>query len=194
MEKGSLLARAVAYAAEEHVGQFRKGTQLPYIVHPMEVAAICGTMTEDEEVLAAAVLHDTIEDTPATKEDLEDRFGPRVTELVLSQSENKREGQPATATWKVRKEESIEHIRSTDDVQAKMLCLSDKLSNIRSVYRDLERDGDPFWNKFHQNDPIEQSWYYLTIAELLKPDLGDTFAWQEFDRIVHAVFDRYLKK
>ena len=98
MEKGSLLARAVAYAAEEHVGQFRKGTQLPYIVHPMEVAAICGTMTEDEEVLAAAVLHDTIEDTPATKEDLEDRFGPRVTELVLSQSENKREGQPATAT------------------------------------------------------------------------------------------------
>lgn len=194
MEIGSLLAHAVAFAAEAHVGQLRKGTQLPYIVHPMEVAAICGTMTEDEEVLAAAVLHDTIEDTPATKEDLEDRFGPRVTELVLSQSENKREGQPATATWKVRKEESIEHIRSTDDVQAKMLCLSDKLSNIRSVYRDLERDGDPFWNKFHQNDPIEQSWYYLTIAELLMPDLGDTFAWQEFDRIVHAVFDRYLKK
>ena len=194
MEKGSLLARAVAYAAEAHIGQFRKGTQLPYIVHPMEVAAICGTMTEDEEVLAAAVLHDTIEDTPATKEDLEDRFGPRVTELVLSQSENKREGQPATATWKVRKEESIEHIRSTDDVQAKMLCLSDKLSNIRSVYRDLERDGDPFWNKFHQNDPVEQSWYYLTIAEMLEPDLGDTFAWQEFNRTVHAVFDRYLKK
>ena len=194
MEKGSLLARAVAYAAEAHIGQFRKGTQLPYIVHPMEVAAICGTMTEDEEVLAAAVLHDTIEDTPVTREDLENHFGPRVTELVLSQSENKREGQPATATWKVRKEESIEHMRSTDDIQAKMLYLSDKLSNIRSVYRDLERDGDPFWNKFHQNDPIEQSWYYLTIVEMLEPDLGDTFAWQEFNKTVHAVFDRYLSR
>ena len=194
MEIGSLLARAIAFAAEAHVGQRRKGSKLPYIVHPMEAASICATMTEDEEVLAAAVLHDTIEDTPTTKEDLENHFGPRVTELVLSQSEDKREGQPASATWKVRKEESIEHMRSTDDLQAKMLYLSDKLSNIRSVYRDLERDGDPFWNKFHQNDPIEQSWYYLTISELLKPDLGDTFAWQEFDRTVHAVFDRYLEK
>ena len=186
--------RAIQYAVFAHAGTKRKGKERPYILHPIEAMTIAAGITEDEEVLAAAVLHDTIEDTPTTREDLEDRFGPRVTELVLSQSENKREGQPATATWKVRKEESIEHMRSTDDIQAKKLYLSDKLSNIRSVYRDLERDGDPFWNKFHQNDPIEQSWYYLTIAELLKPDLGDTFAWQEFDRIVHAVFDRYLKK
>ena len=192
MEIGGLLARATAFAAEAHVGQLRKGTKVPYIVHPMEAAAICATMTDDEEVLAAAVLHDTIEDTSTTKEDLEDRFGRRVTELVLAQSENKREEQAASATWKVRKEESLEHMRLTDDLQAKMLYLSDKLANIRSLYRDLERDGDNFWNKFNQNDPLEQAWYYRSVAKLLETDLADTFAWQEFERTVHAVFDRYL--
>ena len=194
METGRLLARATAFAAEAHVGQLRKGTKIPYIVHPMEAAAICATMTDNEEVLAAAVLHDTIEDTSTTKEDLEERFGPRVTELVLAQSENKREGQAASETWKTRKEESLEHMRSTDDIQSKMLYLSDKLANIRSVYRDLEQVGDGFWDKFNQTDPLEQAWYYLSLTKLLKVDLADTFAWQEFDRTVHAVFDRYLKK
>ena len=177
METGRLLARATAFAAEAHVGQLRKGTKI-----------------DNEEVLAAAVLHDTIEDTSTTKEDLEERFGPRVTELVLAQSENKREGQAASETWKTRKEESLEHMRSTDDIQSKMLYLSDKLANIRSVYRDLEQVGDGFWDKFNQTDPLEQAWYYLSLTKLLKVDLADTFAWQEFDRTVHAVFDRYLKK
>ncbi len=192
MENGSLLGRAVAFAAEAHVGQLRKGTKIPYIVHPMEAAAICATMTEDEEALAAAALHDTLEDTSTTKEDLEKRFGPRVTELVLLQSEDKRKDQAASATWKTRKEESLEHMRSTDDLQAKMLYLSDKLANARSIHRDVERIGDGFWNRFNQNDPLEQAWYYFSVAELLEPDLADTFAWQEFERTVHAIFDRYL--
>lgn len=192
MSKNNLFGRAVAFAANAHAGQLRKGTNLPYLLHPLEAATICATITDDEEVLAAAVLHDTLEDTPTTKEALEERFGPRVTELVLAQTENKRKGQPASATWRTRKEESLEHLRTSDDVQAKTVYLSDKLSNIRSTIRDLEQTGDRFWERFNQRDPLQHAWYYLSVAELLESDFADTSAWQEYHRTVHRVFDRYL--
>ena len=74
MEKDNLLNDAVAFAAHAHSGQLRKGTNLPYIVHPMEVAAICASYTDDVEVLAAAVLHDIVEDTPLGAAELEREF------------------------------------------------------------------------------------------------------------------------
>ncbi len=193
MDKNNLFGRAVAFAVDAHTGQLRKGTKLPYVLHPLEAATICATMTDDEDVLAAAALHDTLEDTPTTKQTLEERFGSRVTELVLAQTENKRKDQPASATWRTRKEESLEHLRTSDDHQAKMIYLSDKLSNIRSTARDMEHAGDHFWERFNQSDPLQHAWYYLSVSEILEPDFADTPAWQEFHKTVHQVFDRYLQ-
>ena len=79
---GLILDKAIIFAVNAHRGQFRKGSDTPYILHPMEAAAIVGTMTADDEVLAAAVLHDTVEDTGTTIEQIREQFGERVAALV----------------------------------------------------------------------------------------------------------------
>ena len=96
---GELLDRAIVYAVKAHEGQFRKGTDIPYILHPLEAAAIVGTMTADEAVIAGAVLHDAVEDTDATVEEIRERFGERVAALVAAESEDKRSDLPAASTW-----------------------------------------------------------------------------------------------
>lgn len=103
----NILDKAVSFACCAHAGAFRKGTDIPYIVHPVEVMKIVCGLTSDEEVRAAAVLHDTLEDTPATKAQLIAEFGERVAALVCSESEDKREGTPEKQTWRVRKEETV---------------------------------------------------------------------------------------
>ena len=194
MQRGNLLDNAVVFAAERHAGQLRKGTDLPYILHPMEATAICSSFTEDEEVLAAAVLHDVVEDAKVTPEEIEARFGKRISAIVTGESEDKREGLPPAETWKLRKVESIEHLKRASDPGVRMVCLGDKLSNIRAIQRDLGKLGNGLWQRFNQKDPAEHAWYYSTIAEALREDLGSTDAWRELNERVDAVFSRYLDK
>lgn len=184
-----LVSRAASFAAKAHAGMKRKGNGLPYILHPFEAASIVGTMTDDCEVIAAAMLHDVVEDTPFTLSDIEARFGSRVAALVGAESENKREGIPPEQTWRVRKEEAIESLRSCSDAAAKMILLGDKLSNMRSFARDYKAQGDALWQHFNQKDPEMHGWYYRTIAELM-PELRDTDAWQEYDVLVRRVFGK----
>ena len=192
MKEENLLEEAIKFAADAHAGQCRKGTSLPYILHPMEAAAICATMTDDAEVLAAAVLHDVVEDAGKTVGEIEQRFGPRVAAIVAGESEDKREGLPPADTWKLRKLEGIAHVEDARDVGVKMVCLGDKLSNIRSIQRDYEKLGDSLWQRFNQKDPAEHAWYYSAIADALKPDLGGTDAWREYRERVDRVFSSYL--
>ena len=134
----TVLDKAIGFAARAHAGQVRKGTSTPYILHPLEAAAICATVTDDLEVLAAAVLHDVVEDTGISIDQVEEEFEARVANLVTGESEDKREGLPAAETWRIRKEEAIEHIRSAEDPGVKIICLGDKLSNMRAIHRDFE--------------------------------------------------------
>jgi len=186
-----ILDRAIRFAVEAHSGAKRKDGTTPYILHPLEVAAIVGTMSSDPELLAAAVLHDTVEDTAATLEELEAQFGPRVAALVATETEDKRADQPPEDTWHVRKEESLRVLEETDDPAVKMLWLGDKLANMRSFYRSFCRRGEEMWGDFHQRDPKEQAWYYKTVGQLLI-SLRDTPAWREYDRLVKAIFDGRL--
>lgn len=183
---GLLLDKAIIFAVNAHRGQLRKGTNTPYILHPMEAAAIVGSMTDDDEVIAAAVLHDTVEDTAATIEEIRERFGDRVAELVAAESENKREDKPAASTWKIRKEETIEHLK-TAPKEVKILTLGDKLSNIRSICRDYEAQGDALWQRFNQKDKNEHRWYYKSIADCLS-DLCEYPAYKEYAFLVEKTF------
>ena len=184
-----LLDEAINFAVAAHSGMYRKKSKTPYILHPMEAAAIAGTMTDDAETIAAAVLHDTVEDTDVTPEEIRDRFGDRVAFLVGCETENKREGIPRDETWQARKEETLELLRSTDDIGVKILVLSDKLSNMRSFYRKYEECGDALWQDFHQKDKNKQYWYYDTIADLLS-DLKDCEAWKEYRCLIDKVFNK----
>lgn len=175
----TVLDRAICTAVQAHSGAVRKGGQIPYILHPMEVTAICAGMTEDQEVLAAAMLHDVVEDTGYSLEDLEREFGPRVAALVAAETEDKRPGQDRAATWRLRKEETVCRLRSEERLEVKVLALADKLSNLRSMARGVLRDGNAFWEHFHQKDPLAHCWYYREVGAALS-ELRCWPAWQEY--------------
>ncbi len=186
---GKLLNEAIIYAVEKHDGKNRKGTSIPYIVHPLEAMAIVSSITKDEELMAAAVLHDTVEDTDATVEEIETKFGAKVAKLVASESENKREELPESETWKQRKEETIAHLKFAD-LETRIVCLGDKLSNIRAIERDYEKLGEEFWNRFNIKDKKEHGWYYSSLSYIFEqdPTLKDTNACREYAERVYRVF------
>ena len=102
-----LVSKAIVFAAEAHDGMRRKKSDAPYILHPMEAAVIVGTMTDDQNLIAAAALHDVVEDTDITIDEIGEKFGPRVKALVSSETENKRPELPSADTWRIRKEETL---------------------------------------------------------------------------------------
>lgn len=183
---GEILNKAIVFATNVHSGQFRKSTDIPYILHPLEAAAIVGTMTTDDEILAAAVLHDVVEDTDTTVEQVLELFGDRVARLVASESENKREDLPAESTWKIRKAETLQHLK-TAPTEVKMITLGDKLSNIRAIYRDHVSLGDEVWNRFNQKDPNQHHWYYQSIADCM-PELSNFEAYKEYVELIQKTF------
>ncbi|MFR5601248.1 MAG: HD domain-containing protein [Lachnospiraceae bacterium] len=175
-----MLKEAVAFAAKAHEGAVRKGTTIPYITHPMETAVIVSLMTSDEEVIAAAVLHDVLEDTAVTIEQLREKFGTRVAELVLSETEDKRK------SWKERKAWGIRRAREASR-EGKIMMLGDKLSNLRSTARDYLLLGEQIWERFNEKDKAMHAWYYCGIADALK-DLEPYPAYQEFVMLCKKVF------
>jgi GTP diphosphokinase / guanosine-3',5'-bis(diphosphate) 3'-diphosphatase len=185
--KLSVLDEAIIFAVNAHSGYMRKGSNIPYILHPLEAAAIVATMTEDEEVIAAAVLHDVVEDTYATIDDIKDKFGDNISRLVAAETENKREGQSKEDTWRIRKQETIEHLMYSPSREVKLLTLGDKLSNIRAIYKDYSAVGNDVWLRFNQKDSNEHAWYYKAVMEVTS-DLHIYPAWQEFKSLVTVMF------
>ncbi len=179
--------KAAHFALTAHEGQIRKANPIPFILHPMEVAQIVSTMTHSQEVMAAAVLHDVVEDTSVTLEEVRETFGDRVAWLVEKETENKRHNLPAADTWQIRKEESLLDLKNCDDKDVQILWMADKLSNLRSFFRSRLRDGDRMWELFNQKDPEKQKWYYSKILELCD-QLQDTTAYREYKILLKAIF------
>ena len=184
----SLLDRAILFAVRAHAGTERRGKGFPYIVHPMEAMEIVSTMTADQELLAAAALHDTVEDTDVTVEQLRAEFGDRIAGLVAAESDAFVEGVSEEDSWHARKQAAIDRLaRAPHD--AKMVALGDKLSNMRAIARDYAVQGDALWRIFHAKDPKDHEWHYRGLAESLR-ELQDTFAFQEFERLINEVFGK----
>lgn len=181
------VTKAIEFAANAHDGMIRKKDKTPYILHPLEASVIVGSMTDNQDVISAALLHDVVEDTPITIEEIEEAFGPRVRFLVGAETEDKRADLPPEDTWRIRKEESLDELESCGDKDVLMLWLGDKLSNMRSFYRIWKKEGDSMWQTFNQKDPVQQKWYYSRIAELTS-SLSDFSAWQEYNELVKIVF------
>lgn len=184
----SLMDRAIVFATRAHSGTYRKGTNIPYIVHPIEAAAIVATITDDPDMIAAAVLHDVVEDTDATVDEIRLFFNDRIADLVEAESEDKRKDRPAQETWMVRKMETLEFLRNEADRDAKILALADKLSNMRAIHRDQNTIGDKLWERFNEKDKSKHGWMYRQVAIALS-ELSDTFAWQEYDELVRKTFE-----
>jgi uncharacterized protein (TIGR02172 family) len=184
----NMLEEAIVYATIMHQGKVRKFGGRPYILHPMEVAQILSTMTDDMEVIAAGILHDVVEDTDGTLGEIEKRFGERVARLVDSESEDEYPGEDRSATWQRRKEGSLLSLRKSRDVGVKMLWLADKLANLRSLSQTYSEQGEAMWAELHQGDPEKQLWYYRSVAEALELSLNRTGAFKELVKHINFIW------
>ena len=182
----SLLDRAIIYAVRAHAGTERRGKGFPYIVHPMEAMAIVATLTADQELLAAAALHDVVEDTALSVEDIRAEFGDRVAELVEAESDKFVEGVSESDSWRTRKQAAIDRLAEAP-LEVKMIAMGDKLSNMRAIARDYALQGDGLWNLFHVKDRASHEWHYRGLAASLR-SLAGTPAYDEFERLVNQVF------
>ena len=180
-----LLDRAIVFAVRAHHNTERRGKGFPYIVHPMEAVEIVATITADQELLAAAALHDTIEDTDVTIAELRDAFGERIARLVYKESD-RQDGRSESESWVDRKQAAIDRLAAASH-DAKIVAMGDKLSNMRAIARDYATCGDELWKIFHVTDKALHEWHYRGLANSLS-ELRDTFAYQEFVRLIDDVF------
>ena len=184
----ALLDRAIMFAVKAHAGTERRGKGFPYIVHPMEAVEIVATITPDQELLAAAALHDTVEDTDVTIEQLRAEFGNRIASLVGAETDEVIDGQSEEDSWHARKQAAINRL-SKASRDAKIVAIGDKLSNMRAIARDYAVQGDALWKLFHSSDPKDHEWHYRGLADALR-ELQDTFAFQEFEMLINQVFGK----
>ena len=177
----SLFDKAAQFAIEAHRGTERRGKGFPFIIHPMEAATIVANITNDPEMLAAAILHDTVEDTEVTIEQIEELFGTRVARLVHTDTAKKGD------TWRARREVQIERFRQADR-DSQIVALGDKLSNLRAIALDYKSLGDALWSRFHAPEGVKDiEWYYRGIADSLA-NLADTAPYQEFLNLLEETF------
>ena len=184
----SLLDRAIVFAVRAHAGTERRGKGFPYIVHPLEAVEIVATMTNDQELLAAAALHDTVEDTDVTIEQIRAEFGERIASLVASESDIVVSGVSEEDSWHARKQAAIDRLAQASH-DAKIVALGDKLSNMRAIARDYAVQGDTLWELFHVKDKKLHEWHYRGLADSLK-ELEGSFAYQEFISLIDKVFGK----
>lgn len=179
----SFFDKAVKFAVEAHHGTERRGKNYPYIIHPMETVCIVASITDDQEMLAAAILHDTVEDTDLTIEQIREQFGDRVAELVRHETAPSDDN----LDWREKKAIQIQQLAAAP-YDSKVVALGDKLSNMHGIAWDYRRIGDAVWNLFHAPDgKADVEWYYHSLAKALS-ELKDTLAYQEFVKLIEEVF------
>ena len=176
-----LLHKAIEFAALKHRNQIRKGVDVPYIVHPMEVLQILAANGCSLNVQIAGVLHDTVEDTDTTIEEVEAVFGKEIAELVQSDTEDK------SLSWQERKQSTIDNIKNESREAQEILC-ADKLSNIKGLYYDLNKDGESVWSRF-KGTPAQTEWYYRSIIKELSGFAGRPM-YEELKTYVDMVFPK----
>ena len=181
-----LLDRAIIFAVKAHAGTERRGKGFPYIVHPMEAVEIVATITPDQELLAAAALHDVVEDTEISADEIRREFGDRIAALVVAESDVFEEGVSEEDSWHARKQAAMDRLAAAPR-DAKIVAMGDKLSNMRAIARDYAVKGDELWKIFHAKDPKDHEWHYRGLAAALE-ELKDTFAYREFVKLIDQVF------
>lgn len=183
----TLVDAAIRFAVDAHAGTERRGKGFPYVIHVLEAMSIVATMTSDPELLAAAALHDTVEDTDVTLDRIREVFGARVASLVETETDIQLSEDGRQKSWRERKQAAIDRLAATSR-EAKMVALGDKLSNMRAIARDYRVKGDALWHIFHApGGRADHAWHYRGLASSLS-ELSDTDAYREFTDLIERVF------
>jgi len=158
------LIHAIDFATIAHKGDFRKGTDIPYITHPYAVGMLLMQHGCDEDVIIAGLLHDVEEDTDFGLDDIEMRFGKSVRDIVAGCSEQKRFPDNTEIPWEVRKQHTIDHLPAAS-MAIKLVACADKLHNITSMLKDYDNCGEKLWERFNKGHE-DQKWYFQSLAKV----------------------------
>ena len=162
---------ALEFALHAHDGQFRKGSDTPYITHPVAVSAILAQYGYGEDLVIAGLLHDVLEDTPVTQDELEKRFGEDIASLVRGVTEEKKDARGLPRAWEIRKENALWHVGLAEE-QVVALKAADALHNVDCLIRDLRIAGDDIWNRFKRGRE-QQLDYYRRLSTVILERLGE---------------------
>lgn len=155
--------------AHEQVNQHRKGSDLPYIVHPFGTMLIAGEVTDDENVLIACLFHDILEDVTTknpevyNEQKMRSEFGDRVTDIVLEVSKDS-----SIKNWRARGEDYLNHIKNEASDEAVIVSAADKVHNLQAMARDYKEKGEDLWQAFTTKSKADQVWWYESMLNVLE--------------------------
>lgn len=176
-----LIEKAIEIATKAHDGQYRKTTDIPYITHPFSVGMMLSMYGYSEEVIVAGLLHDTLEDTDLTIQEIQGQFGKYIAELVQGASEKNK-----SLSWEERKQATINYLKNATRDLCLIIC-ADKLHNIRSIRKSIELNGEKTWDRFNRGKD-KQAWYYRSIVEQLEKNISDEVIFIELKKEVNRIF------
>ena len=161
------LMDAITFATKKHDGQRRKVDQLPYISHPYRVAMLLIQQGYPEHIVIAGLLHDVVEDTETTLDEIKEKFGEKVASLVDFASEPDK-----TLAWEDRKLHTIQAIKQAP-IEAKLVVCADKIDNLTSILENEKKLGTQIWDSFKKGRDSQQ-WYYNNIYASLTENTNET--------------------
>lgn len=179
-----MINEAIIFATKAHEGQFRKVSQSPFIMHPLAVGCLLADAGEGEDVVAAGILHDTVEDTEVTLDEIREAFGEDVAELVDGCSENK------ALSWKERKENTITFLETASEKVCIITC-ADKLHNLSVSVEGIKEKGTDFFIHFNKGY-AEQKWYYESIKQVLQRRMPNHPLFKAYAAVFDEAFGNQL--
>ena len=179
------LIQAINTAAWAHRDHVRKGTDIPYVSHVVGVMHLVSQVTDDEDVLIAALFHDILEDVPEeySPQRMAEEFGDRVVELVRGVTKDS-----TLSSWQDRSDAYLAHLREADDGSV-LISAADKLHNLLSIHADLDELGDELWGRFNSGKD-RQLWWYRSVADLVLERLPGNLLGEELARQVERLENR----
>ena len=176
------LMRGIAIASRAHDGHYRKGSGVPYISHPMAVMLIAASVTNDEDVLLAALFHDILEDVPEnySRAEMEDEFGPRVVEIVEGVTKDS-----SLPSWQERADAYLEQL-SRGSAESIIVAAADKFHNLSQTLEDLDRNGHALWKRF-RSTPSQQLWWYTNVRNVVAERLPDMPLLDDLDVLIERL-------
>ena len=158
----SRIDKALEVAAIVHEGQARKGTDIPYIIHPVGVMLGASKVTGDEDTLVACLLHDVLEDGDPDVYSVDDMlrdFGPKVTAIVKAVTKDE-----SISDWRTRNEDYLRNLAKCQNRASYIVSAADKIHNLRSILVDHEQVGEVLWSRFNAGKDAQKWWYHATLA------------------------------
>jgi len=176
-----IIQQAINFAAKAHKNQYRKSSDIPYITHPFAVGMLLQAANCSDDVIAAGILHDTLEDTSTTYEELTEQFGIHIANLVRAASEHDK-----SLPWTVRKQHTIDRLKDAN-IEEIQVITADKFHNLNTIKDDLGIIGEKVWERFNRGKQ-DQHWYYASIVKELAPRKSEFKLIPELEKVVLEVF------